>query len=146
MKRPKNPCHALSTGTGVVSNFADLLETAPVRAVSQVVKVPVHFHTKQVFFEESPEQHTKKKTYTQHLTHLASFYLAQSFPFLISWCPFVALVCYIISLLCCFLLPRCSFSTSSSLNSSVSHFFNFYLLIEFYVQTSANPLNAMGMR
>ena len=142
-----------SVGTGAVSNFADPPETTPICMVSQVVKVPARFHTKQVFFEESPEQHTKKKTYTQHLTHLASFYLARSFPFLISRCPFVALVCYIISLLCCFLLPRRSFSTSSSstsssLNSLVSHFFKFYLLIEFYVQapqTSANPLNAMGM-
>jgi len=61
-------------GTGAVLNFADLLETAPIRAVSWVVKVPAHFHTKQVFFEELPEQHTKKKTYTQHLTPPASFY------------------------------------------------------------------------
>src|SRR5882672_398206 len=103
---------------GVVSNFADPPETAPIRAVSQVVKVPVRFHTKQVFFEESPEQHTKKKTYTQYLTPPASFYSARSIPFLISRCPFVALVCYIISLLCCFLPPRCSFSTSSSSTSS----------------------------
>jgi len=65
-----------SMGTGAVSNFADLLETTPVRVVSWVVKVPARFHTKQVFFEESPEQHTKKKTYTQHLTPLASFYSA----------------------------------------------------------------------
>ena len=54
-----------SMGMGVVLNFADPPETAPVHAVSCVVTVPVHFHPKQVFFEESPEQHKKKITYTQ---------------------------------------------------------------------------------
>src|SRR5712675_1723092 len=75
-------------------------------------------HVMEIVDTFGAEQHKKKKKYTQHLSPLASFYSAQSFPFLISRCPFVALVCYIISLLCCFLPLRRSFSTSSSSPSS----------------------------
>ena len=92
-------------GMGAVLNFADLRETAPVRTVSWVVTVPVHFHTKQVFFEELPEQHKNKITYTQPPTSPASFYLAQFSVLLYFLLPEVALVCYIIT--CCFVSRLC---------------------------------------
>jgi len=81
----------------MVLNFANLPETAPICVVSWIVMVSAHFHTKQVFFKELPEQHKNKIIYTQPPTSPASFYSAQFSVLLYFLLSKVALTCYIIT-------------------------------------------------
>jgi len=55
-----------STGMGVVLNFANPPETAPICVVSQVFTGPPHSMTKHNIFEESPEKH-RTKNHTDNL-------------------------------------------------------------------------------